>query len=94
MKGKKTGGRQPGSTNKIPTLVRATISDIINEYYTSETFTNDIAKLKPAERVAAMEKLSAYVLPKLQATTLDLTAETKKTIEDQLALLAEENEQK
>ncbi len=84
MKGKKTGGRQKGTPNKTSATVRKAIADIINNYYDSETFISDIAALKPKDRVDAMEKLAAYVVPKLQATSIDIAEDSVKTIEDKL----------
>ena len=48
--------------------------------------------IDPKDRVAAMEKFTAYVAPKLQTTTLDVATETKKTIEDKLVELAGDEE--
>ena len=90
MKGKKTGGRQAGTPNKVSTAVRGAIAKMLDDYFTSDTFANDIAELEPKDRVAAMEKFASYVSPKLQSTTLDMMTEAKKTIEDRLAELAEE----
>lgn len=74
-KGKKTGGRQKGTPNKTTSTLRTAISKIVNDYYNSETLLEDINKLKPKERVDIMEKLAAYVVPKLQS--VDVNAEVK-----------------
>lgn len=92
MKGKKTGGRVAGTPNKTSAVVRAAIAKMLDEYFNSDTFKNDIADLDPKDRVAAMEKFAAYVAPKLQTTTLDVASETKKTIEDKLVELSEDEE--
>lgn len=96
MKGKKTGGRVAGTPNKTSAVVRGAIAKMLDGYFNSETFAQDIAELDPKDRVAAMEKFAAYVAPKLQTTTLDVASETKKTIEDKLVELSgdddEENE--
>ncbi len=86
--GKKTGGRVAGTPNKISAAVRASISKAVDYYYSSDLFAQDMALLKPAERVYAFEKLASYVAPKLQSTTLDVDTESKKTIEDKLLALA------
>lgn len=65
---------------------------MLDEYFNSDIFVKDIADLDPKDRVAAMEKFTAYVAPKLQTTTLDVATETKKTIEDKLAELAGDEE--
>lgn len=87
MLGKKTGGRQKGTPNKATSRIREAISSVLDDYYNSAEFLTDLAALKPVERVMAMEKLAAYVAPKLQSTTLDVALETKKTIEDRLTSL-------
>ena len=89
-KGKKTGGRQAGTPNKASAAVRGAIAKMLDDYFTSETFANDIAELEPKDRVAAMEKFTAYAVPKLQSTTIDATVEKKNTIEDKLIELAED----
>ena len=91
-KGKKTGGRRAGTPNKASAAVRGAIAKMLDDYFTSETFNNDIAALKPKDRVDAMEKFAAYVSPKLQSTTLDMTIESNKTIEDRLAELSDDEE--
>lgn len=85
-----------GTPNKTSAVVRGAIAKMLDGYFNSETFAQDIAELDPKDRVAAMEKFAAYVAPKLQTTTLDVASETKKTIEDKLVELSgdddEENE--
>ena len=81
-----------GTPNKTSAVVRAAIAKMLDEYFNSDTFKNDIADLDPKDRVAAMEKFAAYVAPKLQTTTLDVASETKKTIEDKLVELSEDEE--
>lgn len=86
--GKKYGGRVAGTPNKTTSTVRSAISKMLDKYFNSDEFEEDLKKLKPKERVEAMEKFAAYVAPKLQSTTLDATIEAKKTIEDKLVTLA------
>lgn len=91
-KRQKTGGRVAGTPNKVSGRVREAISNMLDEYFNSNTFVQDIAELDAKDRVAAMEKFACYVAPKLQATTLDIAAETKKTIEDRLIDLTGDEE--
>lgn len=91
-KGIKTGGRQAGTPNKTSAVVRGAIAKMLDEYFNSDTFVSDIANLDSKDRVAAMEKFAAYVAPKLQTTTLDMTVDNKKTIEDKLAELSQDEE--
>ena len=90
--GIKTGGRQKGTPNKTTSSLRTAISKIVNDYYNSDTLMEDINKLKPKERVDMMEKLAAYVVPKLQSVDLNAEVKTEHTIEDMLIELAEEDE--
>ena len=90
--GRNTGGRVAGTPNKVSSRVRGAIAKMLDEYFNSDIFVKDIADLDPKDRVAAMEKFTAYVAPKLQTTTLDVATETKKTIEDKLVELAGDEE--
>jgi hypothetical protein len=92
-KGKKTGGRQQGSTNKISSHVREVIAAVVDDYYNSKTFLDDIKELEPRDRVLAMEKLTSYVTAKLQSTSLDVNADAQRTIEDKLRSLSGDDEE-
>ena len=89
-KGKKTGGRTKGTPNKASSAVRGAITKMLDGYFSSDMFVQHISLLYPKSRVAGMKKFASYVALKLQATTLDLTEESKKTIEDRLAELSGE----
>ena len=82
-----------GTPNKTSAVVRGAIAKMLDEYFNSETFAQDIAELDPKDRVAAMERFAAYVAPKLQTTTLDVASETKKTIEDKLVELSGDDDE-
>lgn len=82
-----------GTPNKTSAVVRGAIAKMLDGYFNSETFAQDIAELDPKDRVAAMEKFAAYVAPKLQTTTLDVASETKKTIEDKLVELSGDDDE-
>ena len=90
---KKTGGRAAGTPNRVTGAVRASIAKMIDGYFGSKQFMDDIAELEPRDRVAAMEKFTAYIAPKLQSTTLDMSVEGKMTIEDRLRELSGEDEE-
>lgn len=79
------------------------IKDIVSNYMSNEVidekngferhFASDIARLEPKDRLDAMIKLMAYVTPKPQSVALGLIGgEKKKTIEDTLRELSEEND--
>lgn len=88
MKGKKTGGRVKGTPNRTTKTIREKLSEVTNDYYNSDKFFQDLAQLEPKDRVMLMERLTNYVAPKMQSTTIDATVETRKTIEDKLIELA------
>lgn len=90
MKGKKTGGRVKGTPNKLTQAIRECLSQVTSGYYNSERFTNDLDALEPRDRVALMERLTQYIVPKMQSTSIDATVETCRTIEDRLIELSEE----
>jgi hypothetical protein len=52
----------------------------------------DISELEPKDRLHIMIKLMEFNIPKPQSVSLDITNESKKTIEDNLIALSEENE--
>lgn len=102
MKGKKTGGRQKGTPNKVTTMSKAVIQDIVSNYFLSEegsdnefgkNFIEDLGKLDAKERIDVMIKLNSFVIPKPQSVSVDFNNEKKITIEEKLAELAQENEQ-
>lgn len=88
---KKTGGRQKGTPNKAPTPVKSIITNILTEYSNSGKMKEDFDKLDPKDRMAIAEKLSQYVMPKIQAVSVDLESNISKiTIEQELINLSQE----
>ena len=90
MKGKKTGGRKVGSTNKASTFSKEVINGTLSQYVASGQMKKDMAELSPKERVDAMIKLAAFVTPKPQTVDLNVSAARERTIEDTLEELSEE----
>ena len=91
--GKKTGGRQKGTPNKATAFTKEVISDILSNYYSTGQMAKDMKELEPKERVDAILKLAAFVTPKPQSIDMSITSSKKKTIEDTLEELAEENDE-
>lgn len=90
--GRKTGGRKKGTPNKATSLGKTVISQLLADYSDSGLMTADFKALDPKDRLAIAEKLMQYVIPKMQATAIDLTAaESDTTLEQRLARLAEDN---
>ncbi len=63
-KGEKTGGRQKGTPNKVTATIRNWIVELINN--NRKTIETDFAQLEPKERLAMLEKLLPYIMPKVQ----------------------------
>lgn len=91
-KGKKTGGRQAGTPNKKTAAIREVVTNLVEEYASKGQMMEDLAELEAKDRLMVVVKLSEYVIPKLQSTTMDVAVESKKTIEDRLIELAGEDE--
>lgn len=90
-KGKKTGGRQAGTPNKTTKITREIISNLSAEMY--QQVLEDIASLEPHERVKVWLKLCEFSISKPQTVSLDLSVEGKRTIEDRLAELSDQENQ-
>lgn len=89
MKGKKTGGRQKGTPNKVTTMSKAAIAEVLSGYNESGLLQSDFMLLKPLERITIAEKLMQYVMPKIQSVAVDLGGgDENRTIEDKLISLS------
>lgn len=73
-KREKTGGREKGTQNKLNVDLRAKLQSIINDNI--ENVQSDLDQLDPMQRLQILDKLISYVLPKLQAQTLDIELST------------------
>lgn len=67
----KTGGRKKGSPNKITVAVKDCFKKLIEDYTNSQTFMSDFASLEPKDRLMLVEKLSSYVVPKMQSVAVE-----------------------
>lgn len=88
----KTGGRQKGTPNKVTAFNKAVIEKILSDYASTGLMESDLSKLDPKERLDVIVKLMAFTTPKPQAVDMSITKVKVKTIEDELAELAEEND--
>jgi hypothetical protein len=88
---KKTGGRQKGTPNKAPTPVKSIMANILTEYSNSGQMKEDFDKLDPKDRMAVADKFAQYIMPKIQAVSVDLESNISKiTIEQELINLSQE----
>lgn len=93
VKRKKTGGRQKGTQNKVTTVTKEILSDMLGDYQESGLMTADFLALEPKDRIQCAEKMMQYILPKMQSTSVDFNNKaTKVTIEQQLRQRSEEND--
>lgn len=94
VKRKKTGGRQKGTQNKVTTVTKEILSDMLGDYQESGLMTADFLALEPKDRIQCAEKMMQYILPKMQSTSVDFNNNkaTKITIEQKLRELSEEND--
>jgi predicted lipase len=69
----KTGGRAKGTPNKVTTEIKDVFKQII-ECNLSQIET-DIMELNPKDRIDVILKLSEYVLPKLQRSSIEMERE-------------------
>jgi hypothetical protein len=68
-------GRPKGSGNKDTERARAIISDILTNNKNVEKLKREFAALSGRDMVKAWTDLMPYIVPKLQATTLDIDLE-------------------
>ncbi|MCC5612557.1 hypothetical protein LC612_39160 [Nostoc sp. CHAB 5834] len=78
----KTGGRKPGSTNKVTTDLKSRISALIDQQF--DAITADLNELEPKDRVAAYMKFMEYVLPKQREQKIDLSTLTDEQVDELL----------
>jgi len=70
----KTGGRQPGSQNRVTSEMKAWLTEIIED--NKPQFVENLKKLEPEKHVQIVEKLLAYIVPKPQ--NLDIQIEYRE----------------
>lgn len=92
VKRKKTGGRQKGTQNKVTTVTKEILSDMLGDYQESGLMTADFLALEPKDRIQCAEKMMQYILPKMQSTSVDFNNKATITIEQKLRELSEEND--
>lgn len=69
MKRRKTGGRVQGTPNRLTSELKEWITGLINE--NKEQFTSDLHEVDPEKRLAILERLFQYVLPKQQNISIE-----------------------
>jgi len=77
-KRKKTGGRRPGTPNKVTTDLRQRISNLIEKNF--DRIESDFNKLDSEKRLTILERYLKYCLPPLQ--NMNLQAEIKTQLDE------------
>ena len=85
----KTGGRKPGVQNKSTSLVKQCLAKITSDYIDSGKLQEDLADLKPKDRLEMIEKLLQYTTPKMQSVAVSSDEEHPITIEEKLLDLSQ-----
>jgi hypothetical protein len=75
----KTGGRQPGSANKVTAEMKSLINDFLHEQWPK--FGNDFNCLEPADRIKFFITLLDYVTPKLTKTEAKVNARNEPALD-------------
>jgi hypothetical protein len=76
----------------MDSITKDDLAKILAEYHSSGLLQQDLADLKPGDRINVMLRMAEFVMPKLKAVSADLTASASVTIEDRLAALAAEEQ--
>ena len=91
MKRIKTGGRQKGTPNKTTAMTKGVISTLLADYSDSGMMREDFLALDPKDRMVVAEKLIQYVIPKMQASSVDMNVQGRQTtLEETLKRLSEQ----
>jgi hypothetical protein len=69
----KTGGREAGTPNKITGTLKEFVANLVDD--NREQIVKDLKALKPKERLAVLERMMQYVLPKQQAVSAEMDIE-------------------
>ncbi len=93
MKGKKTGGRQKGTTNKVTMMGKQVIAELLSNYNSSGLMESDFMHLDGKDRITIAEKLMQYVMPKMQSVQGDIETHVKPSVADKLRQLSSHTDQ-
>jgi hypothetical protein len=69
--GIKTGGRQPGTPNKLTKELRTALKNILHQEI--ELLPDHFKRLEPKDRLELLVKLLPYALPKVEAESYEVS---------------------
>lgn len=75
----KTGGRCAGTPNKITGTLKEFVAVLIDQ--NREQIENDLKRLEPKDRLAILERLMAYIMPKQSQNDLQVKEWASNKIE-------------
>jgi hypothetical protein len=78
-------GRPAGSQNKVTVEIRQRINDIVENQL--QTFESDLQAIEPKDRLQMIEKLLSYLIPKMQAQSIEI--DINKLTDEQLQRIIE-----
>lgn len=73
--GKKTGGRQPGTPNRLSGQLKTWIQSLVEK--NKAAFEKDLKALEPKDRLLVLEKLLGYVVPRLSSVSIEEMVRTE-----------------
>ncbi|MBT3384398.1 MAG: hypothetical protein HN778_03020 [Prolixibacteraceae bacterium] len=89
-KGKKTGGRELGTPNKLTCEIREVYQKLIeNNFSNVENWLKIVSKENPDKALNFIIRLSEFVVPKLQSTTLSNSIDFESLTDVELKSLIE-----
>ena len=73
-------------------MSKMVINELLSNYSESGKLHEDFELLEPKERITVAEKLMQYVMPKMQSTSVNVSAddESRKTLEETLIELSKD----
>jgi len=87
MKGQKTGGRQPGSSNKVTIELKTAWKDFTDQNFPKlQGWLDSVAKEDPAEAFKLYLSMSERIIGKVTASQIDLTS-NGKTLQSPVLIL-------
>lgn len=89
MKGKKTGGRKPGSLNKATVDLRKSISALVEK--NMERLESDFDELDPEKRLTLLEKYLKYTISPLSSVNVqgEIKTQLEALTDQELDILAQ-----
>lgn len=90
---KKMGGRAKGTPNKKTTETKECIARMLNDYQDSGLMESDFKTLDPKDRMAIAERFLQYLMPKMQATSMDINPSGLSELDKRIAALGKEEEE-